>query len=657
MTKKTYMLTAVPIVHWKAIFVFFCIMLFATSCADVQMQSPNGNIQAELLLDSHNKPFFKVLYKDKLVCDTAYLGLCIDSLKLYDDVFIHYAGKKSLSFKSPSNDSVHDSLEVEANEYVWILKKKHSSIKYSLIFRLDNEGFAYRMIIPGNVKRHVDGEIAEWNLPKDSDVWFSERNSDWKLKTYAGEWIKTKANKLYSVSSQGPIQMMPLLYRTKGGVFLLVSEASLQNYSGMRLRASENGKLMADFTKKGGFDVKGPVITPWRVLVVAGDLNELVNSDMIEGLNPAPDPVLFADESWVKPGRSLWSWWSGIDGKYMDLSAERDVIDIASDLGFEYSTLDEGWEDWDDKFEKLKTLSQYANKKQVGLFVWRSWDKLKDTTNNYSQMRAFLDTLHNIGIKGIKVDFLNGEGIDQINFTSALLNYSAGKRLLVNLHGCSKPTGEEATYPNQLTREAVRGLETNKTTQKNIGTRYIPDARIPGNDNQYISACHDINMVFSRCVIGPSDYTPIGFSIPGDLTLTHHLAMAYIIPSRLITIAENPYNIIHKPEYSVAIPFLKAIKTNWDETVVLPQSELDKCAILLKRFNDEWCICAVNSQKMQIECSLSFLNDGRYKASIISDGSDRKFEHKEIYVDNRDSLKLDLLDNGGAVCWIRKITQ
>jgi hypothetical protein len=60
---------------------------------------------------------------------------------------------------------------------------------------------------------------------------------------------------------------------------------------------------------------------------------------------------------------------------------------------------------------------------------------------------------------------------------------------------------------------------------------------------------------------------------------------------------------------------------------------------------------------MQIECSLSFLNDGRYKASIISDGSDRKFEHKEIYVDNRDSLKLDLLDNGGAVCWIRKITQ
>ena len=103
-------------------------MLFATSCADVQMQSPNGNIQAELSLDSHNKPFFKVLYKDKLVCDTAYLGLCIDSLKLYDDVFIHYAGKKSLSFKSPSNDSVHDSLEVEDGSEEYFIEEELSHI-------------------------------------------------------------------------------------------------------------------------------------------------------------------------------------------------------------------------------------------------------------------------------------------------------------------------------------------------------------------------------------------------------------------------------------------------------------------------------------------------------------------------------------------------
>ena len=113
----------------------------------------------------------------------------------------------------------------------------------------------------------------------------------------------------------------------------MVTEAALYEYSGMRLRAGKDGSLRADFTEKEGFDLRDTVTTPWRVLIVAEDLNRLVNTDIVTNLSPAPDPALFADTSWIRPGRSLWSWWSGIDGRYMTVEGERAVIDLAADMG------------------------------------------------------------------------------------------------------------------------------------------------------------------------------------------------------------------------------------------------------------------------------------------------------------------------------------
>lgn len=44
-------------------------------------------------------------------------------------------------------------------------------------------------------------------------------------------------------------------------------------------------------------------MTPWRVLIVAENLNQLVNTNLITNLNPDPNPDLFADTSWIRPGR------------------------------------------------------------------------------------------------------------------------------------------------------------------------------------------------------------------------------------------------------------------------------------------------------------------------------------------------------------------
>jgi alpha-glucosidase len=104
----------------------------------------------------------------------------------------------------------------------------------------------------------------------------------------------------------------------------------------MRLEAKQDASLQANFTEKNGFVVPGEIVTPWRVIMLADDLNELVNSDIISNLNPAPDAKLFADQSWIKPGRSVWSFWSSWgEPYYMTLPYEKHLIDRAVEINYE----------------------------------------------------------------------------------------------------------------------------------------------------------------------------------------------------------------------------------------------------------------------------------------------------------------------------------
>ncbi|WP_430384577.1 glycoside hydrolase family 97 catalytic domain-containing protein, partial [Alistipes finegoldii] len=383
--------------------------------------------------------------------------------------------------------------------------------------------------------------------------------------------------------------------------YVMIAEAALYDYSGMRLRAEPGASLRADFTEQEGFELSGDIVTPWRVTIIARDLDALVNTDIITSLNPAPDPELFADTSWIVPGRSLWSWWSGIDGGFMTLEGEKRVIDTAASLGIEYSTVDDGWEERPDKWKFLHELAGYAQSRGVGLFVWRHWEKLNDPADDYRQMRSFLDSVAAVGIKGVKVDFMNGEGIRQIDFNTHLLKNAARRRLLVNPHGCQKPTGEIRTYPNEITREGVRGIELNRITanyekrMRDEGRTPDPDRYVPGDENQNIPASHNAALPFTRGVLGAADYTPVAFTMPGGTTAAHQLAFALLLDSPLLTIAENPFVLSGDERYRPALDIIRRLPTVWDETVVLPQSEIGRLAVIARRKGGTWYIAGVNT--------------------------------------------------------------
>ncbi len=125
---------------------------------------------------------------------------------------------------------------------------------------------------------------------------------------------------------------------------MVITEAALYGYSGMRLKATGDNTVQVNFTEgDSGFAVNKKLQTPWRVILFANSLHELVNNKIIEHLNPLPDKTLFADQSWIKPGIAVWSWITRKEN-YMEPAEEMRFVDAAAALNFQYSMIDEGWE-------------------------------------------------------------------------------------------------------------------------------------------------------------------------------------------------------------------------------------------------------------------------------------------------------------------------
>jgi len=324
-------------------------------------------------------------------------------------------------------------------------------------------------------------------------------------------------------------------------------------------------------------------------------------------------------------------------------------------LGIEYSTVDDGWEERPDKWKFLHELAGYAQSRGVGLFVWRHWEKLNDPADDYRQMRGFLDSVAAVGIKGVKVDFMNGEGIRQIDFNTHLLKNAARRRLLVNPHGCQKPTGEIRTYPNEITREGVRGIELNRITanyekrMRDEGRTPDPDRYVPGDENQNIPASHNAALPFTRGVLGAADYTPVAFTMPGGTTAAHQLAFALLLDSPLLTIAENPFVLSGDERYRPALDIIRRLPTVWDETVVLPQSEIGRLAVIARRKGGTWYIAGVNTAPTAVTIPAGLIPATARKAQIVRDAADGSLQTTEVALPAPEPLSVQLPENGGFI--------
>lgn len=505
----------------------------------------------------------------------------------------------------------------------------------------------------------LKSEASSFSLPENSTVFFFERKNHWKLMSYAGTWESCRVENLPEISGANPIQGPPLVFKLPDNRFAVATEVNLQNYSGLRWDAGTPFRIKANFTEgDDGFMLSKPLCTPWRVMLIADNLNELVNQTVVRQLSPTPDKMLFAETDYIVPGKSVWRWFSRGTG---NPDEERAFIDYAHRLGFTYSIIDEGYTKWEgDYWHKLRQLADYANQKHVRLILWNHSNTISDPTDDYIQMRSWLDKVKATGMAGIKVDFMNSESKFFIDFDIKLLQECAKRQLVVNFHGCQQPAGESYTYPNELTREGIRGLELNK----------MSEGPIP--------SYHNVLLPFTRLVVGHGDYTPLSFVNPGNTTFAHQLATLVAFNSPMQVIAEDPHVLLHDPAVTPALDFIKAVPTVWDETIVLPQTEMGKTAVVARRAGDDWFIYSMNGteEARDVKIDVSSVVSGflQYEASLFVD--DLKADKVKLVVENhrptplmqapavpfmkivkvaQPQYDISMAAHGGAVLWLRKV--
>jgi alpha-glucosidase len=151
-------------------------------------------------------------------------------------------------------------------------------------------------------------------------------------------------------------------------------------------------------------------------------------------------------------------------------------------------------------------------------------------------------------------------------------------------------------------------------------------------------------------VIGPGDYTPTVFN-PKELrgfTWSRELAQAIVFTSPFLCYADHPANYLNNSAADV----LKAIPSTWDETVVLPGSEIGKCAAFARRSGKQWFIGVINGgEATMLDFPLDFLGRGKYQMIQLSDasGRDDDWQREEKAVTRKDHVKLSLRPSGGCV--------
>lgn len=632
---------------------------------DAYLRSPGGNVEVGFMLDDSGAAAYSVKYKGREVVVWSGLGLELKQGGLLGD------GMEVEGVERRSHDSTYRLAVGKASrardryrEMTVSLRDEGGARRLQIIFRAYEDGAAFRYRIPAQAGLERVDIVEEKSM-------FAFERADYRcwamrLKTFHSNYEQEFEPTSVGEIKPGSIVGLPFTIQTDGGPTVAIAEADLEDYAGMYLHGVEgspNGlySRLSPHANGDGFAVSGrtPLSSPWRVVMIGDTPGKLIESTLLLSLN---DPPAFKDTSWIKPGKAAWDWWSGqlaegVAKPGMNDATMKHYIDFAAEFGLEYMLVDEGWyaphaagAARDVPVDITKTVPEidlpglvsHARERGVGLILWVHWKLARD------QMEKAFPYYERLGVKGVKIDFMDRDDQEMVAFYHRVLKKAAEHHLLVDLHGAYKPTGLVRTYPNYLTQEGVLGAEYNKWTAR-------------------ITATHNVTLAFTRMLVGPMDYTPAGFRNvtpaefkphdKGPLVMTtraHQLAMYVVYESFLQMLADTPSAY----RGQAGSEFLRVVPTSWDETRVLA-GEIGKYVVVARRRGGAWFVGAMtNEEPREIRVPLDFLGRGPYTLDAFADGADAARDPKQLsgstsVVGARETLTLRLAPSGGYAARLR----
>ncbi|WAW92733.1 glycoside hydrolase family 97 protein [Xanthomonas citri pv. malvacearum] len=642
----------------------------------VSVESPNKVLQVSLDVDG-GTPYYRVQRLGEAVVQRSRLGF-----ELRDDRLDR--GMVVLAQTRQSHDDTWEQpwgeTRLVRNHYnelrVSLGERDGAQRTFDVIFRVYDDGLGLRYHFPkqaGIREAIIDEEVTEFAIAQPADAWWIP----------AGEPIHYEYLYRHTPLNQVALAHTPLTLRTDSGLHIALHEAALVDYAGMWLRRTDNQRLRAQLSPAAeGWKVRRslPFDTPWRTLQIADQATGLVESNLILNLN---EPNQLGDVSWIKPSKYVGVWWSmhlnqqtwATGPKHGATTATtKRYIDFAADHGFR-GVLVEGWNPgWDGEWFgnggsfdftrstpdfDLPALTKYAAAKGVHLIGHHETGCAVDHYED--QIAEAMDLYARFGVDSVKTGYVCDDGqVERRNPTGGnplrewhdgqwmarhhlhVVQEAAQRHIAVNAHEPIKDTGLRRTYPNWISREGAQGMEYNAWGQ-------------PPNPPE-----HEVNLVFTRLLAGPMDYTPGIVSLKGrngqavPSTLARQLALYVTLYSPIQMAADLPE---HYLQHRDAFRFIEDVAVDWDQTRALNGEVGDYVTIARKdRHSRDWFLGSITDEHGRLlRVPLGFLEPGvRYTAQIYRDGDGADyasnpfaFVREERQVGSADTLELRLAPGGG----------
>jgi len=655
----------------------------AARAESVSVASPSGKLVFSIDVNGEGRPDWWLERDGKPVIDRSRLGFILaDAPKLERNFRIVSAQRTSADTRWEQPWGERRFVTDRHNELLITLQEKTPLQRILRVrVRLFDDGLGFRYELPEqpNLKTaRIVEELTEFAIVEPGEAWWIP----------GGEWNRYEYLHNRTAIDAVAQAHTPISIRTASGLHLAVHEAALIDYAGMWLRRVEGQRFKARLSPAatGPSVVRDlPFTTPWRVLLVGADAPALYHaSDIILNLN---EPNRLGDISWFQPHKYVGVWWEmhldtaswATGAKHGATTANtRRYIDFAARNGFR-GVLVEGWNpgwdgDWfatghDFDFTRavpafdLEGLAAYARNRGVRLIGHH------ETAGNIkvyeAQLTDALDLYARLGIDSIKTGYVADAGGIQAPDGSfqwhdgqamsrhhlKVVEEAARRRIAINPHEPIKDTGLRRTWPNWVSREGARGMEYNAWGD-------------PKNPPR-----HELELIFTRMLSGPMDYTPGILSLTGrggtpiPSTMARQLALYVLIYSPIQMAADLPENYDKHPQ---AFQFIKDVPADWSETRVLA-GRIGEYAVIARkdRKGEDWYLGAGTDEAgRRLEVALDFLDAGRrYEAHIYQDGEGADFRTAarfNIQVSKRvirstDTLSLKLAPGGGQAVRFRAL--
>lgn len=522
-------------------------------------------------------------------------------------------------------------------ELTLTLQRKEAT--FHLVARVYNDGVAFRYEVPegSSLSETVGSELTAYHFAGDYTAWF-----------YNGERHNIGPERLTETGGE----RMPVMTLKAGEkAYLALHEACLGVGEPLRLHSVKGEKVFTVASKPQ--TLHPGYQSAWRVLLYGRTPGDLIDSHLIELLNPDPEPG--TDFSWVQPGVCLWDWridgalWEGF--RYtMSYPSWVRMVDFAAENGFKHLVLDANWYGPEfeqtsdpvkgDKAKDVQNLIQYGKDKGVGIWLY-----LNDVGGKNYPLEQTLEQYGRWGAAGVKYGFMNGNPAEKNQATQKITRLCAQNKLLINFHDYPvHPYGQLRTWPNAVTREYCK-------------------AQLDGR--QIFHPKTFVTSVFVNMIAGPLDMnngmfdlrqgrtTRVDNNQEVPSTVVSEAARTLIVFSGATVIPDIPE---YYQKYPALLRFLAAQQMPWKESQTLTGEIGSHIVMLRQAKNGAYLIgAATNEEARTLEVPLTFLPKGSFTAEIVQDGPDAHYlTNRETCtvstqsVTKKDVLTLNLAAGGGA---------